>query len=127
MRTLDRTGPRPCGEAWPHHHGAHAAPPRRAWQFCSSFQPADQALWAADATERPFGGHYRLPATFDKFCALHTAFSVEGEASEQCDEFLQRLAASSRPAPAKLCELACGDWCDPCCGEHAAESPLRCR
>ena len=51
----------------------------------------DRAHWVADSTQRPFGGHYRIPADFAKFCALHSAFSVEGEPVAACQEFLQRL------------------------------------
>lgn len=63
----------------------------RCAQYCSSFRPADEALWVPDASMRPFGGHYQIPADFERFCSLHTAFSVEGDSFAPCQLFLQRL------------------------------------
>lgn len=93
-------------------------------KFCSSFKPVDQARWVAQPGAFPFDGHYQIPQDFTKFCAMHTPFAVEGDQpDEACQEFLQRLTASSRPEPAAICELACENWCDPCCHTPPPPAP----
>ena len=83
-------------------------------KFCASFELPHNMTWAADAT-CGVGGRYAVPPDFDRFCALHQPFADAADGRAQCQLFLQRLALSSRPEPAVLCELACEGWCDPCC------------
>ena len=61
----------------------------------------------ADEADRPFGGHFKIPDDFQQFCSLHAAFSVEGESSAACQEFLQRLVTLHPPArdPALVADI----------------------
>ena len=71
----------------------------------------------ADEADRPFGGHFKIPDDFQQFCSLHAAFSVEGESSAACQEFLQRLVTLHPPArdPALVADIM-----------HVCAPPLAC-